>query len=277
MNALDYIVLFGALATTALYGMWRTRGRRDLTTYLRGPGDTRWFTIGLSVMATQASAVTFLSTPGQGYQDGLGFIQNYFGAPLALIIVAAFFLPVFRRLNVYTAYEYLGRRFDPKTRLLGAALFLVQRGIGAGLTIYAPAIVLSTVFGWSLPLTIVASGLVVTAYTVSGGSEVVSLTPKYQFAVISAGMVVAFFVLLARLPAGLGLGDALRVAGGFHKLHAVDPSFDLTRRYTLWSGLIGGLSPQLSYFRGGPVAGPALSRRSFPAGKPARTDVQRGL
>ena len=248
MNALDYIVLFGVLAGIALYGTWRTRGRRDLTTYLRGPGDTRWFTIGLSVMATQASAVTFLSPPGQGYQDGLGFIQNYFGAPLALIIVAAFFLPVFRRLNVYTAYEYLGRRFDRKTRLLGAALFLIQRGIGAGLTIYAPAIVLSTVFGWSLPLTIVASGLVVTAYTVSGGSEVVSLTQKYQFAVISAGMVVAFFVLLARLPAGLGFGDALKVAGGFHKLHAVDPSFDLTRRYTLWSGLIGGLFLQLSYF-----------------------------
>ena len=248
VNSLDYAVLLVTLLGIAAYGTWRTRGRSDLRTYLTGAGTTGWFTIGVSVMATQASATTFLSTPGQGYQDGIGFVQNYFGAPLALIIIAIFFLPIFRGLNVYTAYEFLGRRFDKKTRLLGTALFLLQRGIGAGLTIYAPAIVLSTVFGWSLHLTIVASGLVVTIYTVSGGSAAVSLTQKYQFAVIAAGMVAAFIVLLTRLPASLSLNDAFTVAGGFNKLKAIDPSPSLVPRYTLWSGLIGGLFLQLSYF-----------------------------
>src|SRR4051812_15033257 len=171
----------------AAYGVWRTRARRDLNSYLRGAGDTRWFVIGLSVMATQASAITFLSTPGQGYEDGLGFVQNYFGAPLALIVIAAVFLPIYKRLRVYTAYEYLGQRFDAKTRLLGASLFLLQRGLGAGITIYAPAIVLSTVFGWRLDLTIVASGSVVIAYTVAGGSDAVSHTQKDQLGVIFAG------------------------------------------------------------------------------------------
>ena len=161
MNPLDYAVLLGTMLGIAAFGTWRTRGRRDLHAYLQGAGNTRWITIGLSVMATQASAITFLSTPGQGYEDGLGFVQNYFGAPLALIIIAVFFLPIYRRLHVYTAYEYLGRRFDPRTRLLGAGLFLLQRGLGAGITIYAPAIVLSTVMGWRLDVTIVASGLVV--------------------------------------------------------------------------------------------------------------------
>jgi solute:Na+ symporter, SSS family len=248
VNALDYVVLIGTLLGIAAYGTWRTRGRSDLRTYLTGASNTGWFTIGVSVMATQASATTFLSTPGQGYQDGLGFVQNYFGGPLALVVIAVFFLPIFRGLNVYTAYEFLGRRFDQKTRLLGTALFLLQRGIGAGLTIYAPAIVLSTVFGWSLHLTIIASGLVVTIYTVSGGSEAVSLTQKWQFGVIATGMVAAFFVLLTKLPASLSLGDAFTVAGGFHKLNAVDPTLSLAPRYTLWSGLIGGLFLQMSYF-----------------------------
>ena len=138
MNPLDYLVLFGTMLGIAAYGVWRTRGQRGLSGYLKGSGTTGWVTIGLSVMATQASAITFISTPGQGYEDGLGFVQNYFGMPLALIIVAAVFLPMFRRLNVYTAYEFLGRRFDTKTRLLGAGLFLLQRGLGAGITIYAP-------------------------------------------------------------------------------------------------------------------------------------------
>jgi len=248
VNALDYLVLIGTLLGIAAYGMWRTRGRRDLHTYLKGASNTGWFTIGISVMATQASATTFLSTPGQGYQDGLGFVQNYFGAPLALVIIAVFFLPIFRGLDVYTAYEYLGRRFDQKTRLLGTALFLLQRGIAAGITVYAPAIVLSTVMGWRLDLTIVASGLLVTLYTVAGGSEAVSLTQKYQFAVIVAGMAVAFWVLLTKLPAGLSVRDAFTVAGGFGRLKAVDPSPSLAPRYTLWSGLIGGLFLQLSYF-----------------------------
>ncbi|MDB6170102.1 MAG: Na+/solute symporter [Verrucomicrobia bacterium] len=247
MNALDYVVLLAVLVGIAAYGMWATRGRQDLRTYLKG-GNTHWLTIGLSVMATQASAITFLSTPGQGFESGLGFVQNYFGAPVALILIAAVFLPIYRRLNVYTAYEYLGRRFDAKTRLLGAGLFLVQRGLGAGITIYAPAIVLSTVMGWSMNATIICSGLLVIAYTVSGGTPAVNLTQKYQIAVIFVGMIAAFLVLLARLPAGLTFGDALSVAGGFHKLEAVDFSLNPDRRYTVWSGLLGGTFLALSYF-----------------------------
>ncbi len=248
MNALDYLVLLGVMVGIAAYGMWRTRGGGDLHTYLKGASNTHWLTIGLSVMATQASAITFLSTPGQGYESGLGFVQNYFGAPLALIVIAAVFLPIYRRLKVYTAYEYLGKRFDGKTRLLGAGLFLIQRGLGAGITIYAPAIVLSSVMGWRLDLTIVCSGLLVVAYTVSGGSTAVNLTQKYQIGVIFIGMIAAFFVLLARLPAGLTFSDALTVAGGFHKLEAVDFSLNPDRRYTFWSGILGGMFLALSYF-----------------------------
>jgi Na+/proline symporter len=238
----------GVMLSIVAYGMWRTRERRDLHTYLRGSGQTHWLTIGLSVMATQASAITFLSTPGQGFESGLGFVQNYFGAPLALIVIAAVFLPLYRKLNVYTAYEFLGKRFDAKTRLLGAALFLVQRGLGAGITIYAPAIVLSTVMGWRLDLTIICSGLLVTAYTVSGGSAAVNLTQKYQIGVIFVGMIAAFFVLLAKLPSDLSFSQALNVAGSFHKLEAVDFSLNPDRRYTVWTGVFGGMFLALSYF-----------------------------
>lgn len=248
MNLLDYAVLVGTILGIAIYGIWRTRGRRDLHTYLKGDGDTRWMVIGLSVMATQASAITFLSTPGQGYESGLGFVQNYFGAPFALIIIAVIFLPIYRRLNVYTAYEYLGKRFDGKTRLLGAGLFLLQRGLGAGITIYAPAIVLSTVMGWRLDLTILFAGLVVIAYTVLGGSAAVNVTQKYQIGVIFVGMVAAFVVLLMKLPAGLTFTDSLALAGGFHKLEAVDYSLNVRSRYTFWSGLLGGMFLALSYF-----------------------------
>ena len=248
MNWLDYLVLVGTMVGIAAYGIWRTRGRRDLKTYLKGAQNTPWLVIGLSVMATQASAITFLSTPGQGFESGLGFVQNYFGAPFALIVIAAIFLPIYRRLNVYTAYEFLGRRFDTRTRLLGAALFLIQRGIGAGITIYAPAIVLSTVMGWRLDVTILCSGMLVVLYTVAGGSEAVSLTQKYQIGVIFAGMITAFCVLLSRLPPSLTLPDALAVAGGFHKLRAVDFSFNVHERYTFWSGLLGGFFLALSYF-----------------------------
>jgi SSS family solute:Na+ symporter len=248
MNSLDYVVLLGTMLGIAGYGAWQTRGRRSLDTYLKGTGQTRWLVIGLSVMATQASAITFLSTPGQGYESGIGFVQNYFGAPFALIVIAAVFLPIYRRLKVYTAYEFLGQRFDAKTRLLAAALFLLQRGLGAGITVYAPAIVLSTVMGWRLDLTIVCSGLVVIIYTVIGGSDAVSLTQKYQISIIFAGMLTALVVLLTRLPSGLSAMDALTVAGGFHKLEAVDFSIDPNRRYTLWTGLLGGMFLALSYF-----------------------------
>ena len=244
----DYLVLFAAILGIAVYGIWRSRKNRDLGSYLKGAGDANWLVIGLSVMATQASAITFLSTPGQGYEGGLGFVQNYFGAPFALIVIAIVFLPIYRRLKVYTAYEYLGNRFDAKTRLLGAGLFLFLRGLGAGITIYAPAIVLSTVMGWRLDLTIIGSGLVATAYTVSGGSDAVSHTQKYQLAVIFAGMAAAFAVLVSKLPPNLSTHDALTIAGGFHKLEGVDFSFSFGKRYTFWSGLIGGFFLAFSYF-----------------------------
>ena len=248
MNGLDYVVMLVAVLGIAAYGVWRTRGRTNLHGYLKGRGDAGWLVVGLSVMATQASAITFLSTPGQGYQGGLGFVQNYFGAPLALIVVSAVFLPIYRRLNVYTAYEYLGRRFDAKTRLLGAGLFLLQRGLGAGITIYAPAIVLSTVFGWNLNATIVASSTVAIAYTVAGGSDAVTHTQKYQLAVIFAGMAAAFAILLHKLTATHSIADVLAVAGRAGRLQAVDYSLRPGRRYTLWSGLLGGGFLALSYF-----------------------------
>ena len=248
MNVADWVVLLGTIVGIAAYGSWRTRQVRSLNTYLRGNAATGWGTIGLSVMATQASAITFLSIPGQGFESGIGFVQNYFGLPLALIIVCAVFLPMYRRLNVYTAYEFLGQRFDEKTRLLGAGLFLLQRGLAAGVTIYAPAIIISTVLGWPLDLVIVFTGLLVIVYTVTGGSEAVALTHKWQMAVISAGMVTAMVVLLLRLPDGLGFTGAAHVAGALGKLQAVDFSLDPSRRYTVWTGVFGGLFLSLSYF-----------------------------
>jgi solute:Na+ symporter, SSS family len=248
MSPLDYLVLLGTMIGIAAYGVWRTRGIRNPATYFRGDQTTRWGTIGISVMATQASAITFLSIPGQGYESGIGFVQNYFGLPLALIIIAVAFLPIYRKLNVYTAYEFLGRRFDSKTRLLGAGLFLLQRGLAAGVTIYAPAIILSTVLGWRLDLTILFTGVLVIVYTVTGGSEAVSLTQKYQMAVIFGGMVTAFIVVVVKMPGGLGLTDAAYVAGGLGKLKAVDFSFNADQRYTIWSGVLGGLFLSLSYF-----------------------------
>jgi SSS family solute:Na+ symporter len=248
MNVTDWVVLLGTMVGIAAYGSWRTRHTRSLNTYLKGSPSTGWGTIGLSVMATQASAITYISIPGQGFESGIGFVQNYFGLPLALIIVCAVFLPMYRRFGVYTAYEFLGRRFDRKTRLLGAGLFLLQRGLAAGVTIYAPAIILSTVLGWRLDLIIVFTGLLVIVYTVTGGSEAVSLTQKWQMAVIFSGMVTAFVVLLVKLPEGLGFSGAAHVAGALGKLQAVDLSFDPSRRYTLWTGLLGGLFLSLSYF-----------------------------
>ncbi len=248
MTPLDWIVLLGTMVGIAAYGAWRTRHTDHLDTYLKGSKTTGWFTIGLSVAATQASAITFLSIPGQGFESGIGFVQNYFGLPLALIIVCAVFLPIYRRLGVYTAYEYLGRRFDAKTRLLGAGLFLLQRGLAAGVTIYAPAIILSTVLGWRLDFTIIGTGVLVILYTVTGGSAAVSLTQKWQMGVIFAGMVTAFFVLLTKLPADLGFDGAAHLAGALGKLEAVDYSLDPSKRYTFWSGLLGGLFLSLSYF-----------------------------
>ncbi len=243
MNPLDWLVLLGTMLGIAAYGTWRTRHTDNLNTYLKGNHNTGWLTIGLSVMATQASTITYLSLPGQAYENGIAFIQNYFGQPLALILVCAVFLPIYRRLKVYTAYEYLGRRFDAKTRLLGAGLFLLHRGLQAGITIYAPAIILSTVLGWRLDLTIIFTGLLVIIYTVTGGSAAVNLTQRWQMAVIFGGMITAFTVLLWKLPP-----DATHIAGALGKLQGVDFTPDLKKRYTIWSGILGGFFLSLSYF-----------------------------
>ena len=248
MNRLDYFVLIATILAIPLYGLWRTRGSASLGQYLKGDASIRWATIGLSVLATQAGPITFLSMPGQAYDSGIGFIQNYFGQPLALIVVCAVFVPIYQRLKVYTAYQYLGERFDRKTQLLGAFLFLVQRGIAAGITIYAPAIVLSTLLGWRLNLTIWFAGGLVIIYTVMGGTKIVSITQRYQMIVILVGMAIAFAVAVYRLSPHLSFENTLLVAGKMGKLEAVDFSVDPHKRYTFWSGLIGGFFLALSYF-----------------------------
>ena len=248
MNRLDYLVLIATILAIPLYGLWRTRGSASLGQYLKGDASIRWATIGLSVLATQAGPITFLSMPGQAYESGIGFIQNYFGQPLALIVVCAVFVPIYQRLKVYTAYQYLSQRFDRKTQLLGAFLFLIQRGIAAGITLYAPAIVLSAMLGWRLNLTIWLAGGLVIVYTVIGGTKIVSITQRYQMIVILIGMAIAFAVAVYRLSPDLSFGNTLSVAGKMGKLEAVNFSVDPHKRYTFWSGLIGGFFLALSYF-----------------------------
>ena len=248
MRAVDWAVLLATLVLIVAYGIWRTRGIRSVDAYLRGGSDTRWLTIGLSIMATQASAITFLSTPGQGYEDGMGFVQFYLGLPIAMVILSATIVPLYKRLKVYTAYEYLESRFDLKTRQLTAFLFLLQRGLGAGISIYAPAIILSTVLGWPLHLTNIAIGALVILYTVSGGTRAVNQTQTYQMAVMLGGMALAFFFVLSRLPANVSFGDALGIAGALGKMKVIDYSTRLDTRYTFWSGMTGGLFVALAYF-----------------------------
>jgi SSS family transporter len=248
MSGLDWLVLFGTLGVIVAYGVWKTRGPSDMAGYLHGGYRDHWLTVGLAVMATQASAITFLSVPGQAYEDGLRFVQFYFGLPLAMVVLSIVFVPRFYRLRVLTAYELLEQRFDLKTRQLTAFLFLLQRGLSAGITIYAPAIVLSKVLGWSLNLTCLAIGGLVIFYTVAGGTRAVSQTQKQQMVVMLGGMVVAFVVVVHRLPPDLSLGHALAVAGTFGKMNAVDVSGGLGSRYTVWSGLLGGGFLALSYF-----------------------------
>jgi len=248
VNRLDYVVLIAAIIVIPLYGVWRTKARDTLGHYLKGDSSIRWGTIGLSVLATQAGPITFLSLPGQAYESGIGFVQNYFGQPLALITVCAIFVPIFQRLKVYTAYGYLGQRFDGKTRLLGAFLFLIQRSLATGITMYAPAIILSALLGWQLNLTIWLAGGLVIAYTAFGGTKIVSITQRYQILVIFVGMALAFVIAVHRLPNDLSFGHALALAGGMGKLQAVDFSMDAHRRYTFWSGIFGGFFLALSYF-----------------------------
>ena len=248
MNNVDLIVLFGTLSFIAAYGVYKTRGQKDIEGYLLGGNTMKWGTIGLSVMATQASAITFISTPGQAYESGMGFVQNYFGLPIALIVVSAVFIPIFYRLKVYTAYEFLEKRFDLKTRYLGAALFLIQRGLAAGITIYAPAIIISSILHWNLTVTILGTGILVIIYTVSGGTKAVSITQKQQMAVIMTGMFVTFFVIMGYIGDHTTFSGALEIAGNLGKLEAVNFSTNAGERYTIWSGLTGGFFLALSYF-----------------------------
>lgn len=248
MTGLDWVVLFATIAAIVLYGVLASRRTTTVSEYLRGGRELGWWTVGLSVMATQASAITFLSTPGQAFEDGMGFVQFYFGLPLAMIVVAAVFVPIFYRLDVYTAYEYLERRFDVRMRLIGAALFLVSRGLAAGITIYAPSIILSSILGWPLDVLNVAIGLLVIVYTVSGGTVAVSRTQKQQMIVIMAGMFLAAGILIYKLPTGVDLDGATAVAGALGRMEIIDLDLELDSRYNLWSGLAGGFFLALSYF-----------------------------
>lgn len=248
MTPLDWGVLFATLGFFVAYGVWRGRGTRTLDGYLLANRSLPWPVVALSVMATQASAVTFLSTPGQGYADGLRFVQFYFGLPLAMVVLCALAIPAYRRMKVFTAYEYLQHRFDPKTRTLAASLFLLQRGLAAGITIYAPALILSVVLGWDVRWVCVMLGGFVVIYTTYGGSRSVSHAHVLQFLIILGTMVLAFALILAALPRGVGLFDAAAIAGRLGRLRAVEFAFDPNDRYNLWSGLIGGFFLQLSYF-----------------------------
>ena len=248
MGQIDWIILIGTLVSIVLYGTYKARGSKNVTDYLKGGSDSRWWTIGLSVMATQASAITFLSTPGQAFHDGMGFVQFYFGLPIAMVVICLVFIPIYHRLNVFTAYEYLETRFDLKTRTLTAILFLIQRGLAAGITIFAPAIILSAVLGWNLIHLNIIIGVLVIIYTVSGGTKAVSVTQKQQMAVIFAGMFLAFLMILNYLPLDITFTKALEIAGASGKMDILDFSFDFDNRYTFWSGIIGGSFLALSYF-----------------------------
>lgn len=248
LSWIDWTVLSLTLAAIVAYGTWQTRGSKNVTDYLRGGNTSKWWTIGLSVMATQASAITFLSTPGQAFNDGMGFVQFYFGLPIAMIMICLVFIPLYHRLKVYTAYEFLENRFDLKTRTLAAVLFLIQRGLAAGITIFAPAIILSVVLGWDLLTLNIAIGFLVIIYTVSGGTRAVNVTQKHQMLVIFIGMLVAFFLIVYKLPQDITFKKALDIAGASGKMEVLDFSFNLNNRYTFWSGIIGGTFLMLSYF-----------------------------
>ena len=248
MNLLDWIVLFGALLFIVLYGTWKTRGNQDIEGYLKGNDSMKWWMMGVSIMATQASAITFLSTPGQAIEDGMRFLQFYFGLPVAMIIISVTMVPIYYRLKVFTAYEYLETRFDLKTRSLAAILFLILRGLSAGITLYAPSIVLSTILGWPIAVTTVLIGTLVIIYVTSGGTRAVSLTQRQQMTLIMSGMLMAGVLAYTMLPKSISFGDTVQIAGELGKLNLVNLQFDLEDRYNLWSGLIAGTFLFLSYF-----------------------------
>jgi len=248
MSIIDWTVLIVSLIFIVVYGVWKGRGSRNIDSYLMADRNIRWYVVALSVMATQASAITFLSTPGQAYSDGMRFVQFYFGLPIAMVILCIVAIPIYHKLKVFTAYQYLENRFDLKTRGLAAVLFLIQRGLAAGLTIYAPSIIISVLLGLNIYFTNLVIGVLVIIYTASGGSKAVSWTQTKQMIIIMSAMVGAFFMILYLLPKDVSFTDALFVAGKMGKLNAIDFSFDLSNRYNIWSGLIGGLFLALAYF-----------------------------
>ena len=248
MSLIDWFILISTISFIVGYGVYKTRKFNTIKDHLKGGGSANWLTVGLSVMATQASAITFLSTPGQAFDEGMGFVQFYFGLPLAIIVICLVFIPIYHKLKVYTAYEYLEQRFDRKTRTLASILFLIQRGLGAGITIFAPAIILSTILGWDLKILIFTIGILVIIYTVSGGTKAVSITQKQQMFVIMSGMIIAFFLILNSFPENVNFNNALKLAGLGGKMEIVDFSFDIEKKYTFWSGITGGFFLALSYF-----------------------------
>ncbi|MGY0425283.1 MAG: sodium:solute symporter [Polaribacter sp.] len=248
LHAIDWIILSVTLIFIVVYGTYVTRKNSNVTDYIKGGSDSKWWTIGLSVMATQASAITFLSTPGQAFHSGMGFVQFYFGLPIAMVIICVVFIPIYHKLKVYTAYEFLEGRFDLKTRSLAAILFLIQRGLAAGITIFAPAIILSAVLGWNLLTLNIIIGFLVIIYTVSGGTKAVNVTQKQQMIVIFIGMLIAFYMIMRQLPANITFTKALEIAGASSKMKVLDFSFDLRNRYTVWTGILGGTFLMLSYF-----------------------------
>ena len=249
MQQIDWIILVITLLFIVIYGVWKTKGSTgNVKDYILGNNETPWWTVGLSVMATQASAITFLSTPGQAYHDGMGFVQFYFGLPIAMVVISMTFIPIYHKLKVFTAYEYLEERFDLKTRSLASILFLVQRGLGTGITIYAPSIILSSILGWNLTQLNIIIGSLVIIYTFSGGTKAVNVTQKHQMFVIMFGMIATFFLILHLLPNDMTFGNALHIAGANDKMEIVDFSFDPETRYTFWSGITGGFFLALSYF-----------------------------
>jgi solute:Na+ symporter, SSS family len=248
MNNLDWIVLFVTLFLIVAYGVWKTRGKQSMEGYLLGNKTLPWWNVGLSIMATQASAITFLSTPGQAYEDGMRFLQFYFALPFAMIILSVTAVPLYHRLKVYTAYEYLESRFDLKVRSLAAFFFLCLRGLSLGITIYAPSLILSTILGWNITLTTILIGTMVMIYVTSGGTRAVSLTQKYQLSIIMGGMILAGWIAFSKIPESIGFGDTFRLAGEMGKLNLINLKFDLSDRYNIWTGLIGGLFLFMSYF-----------------------------
>lgn len=248
MQLFDWIILNATLLFIVIYGVWKTNGSKNVQDYILGSNETPWHIVGLSVMATQASAITFLSTPGQAYHDGMGFVQFYFGLPIAMVIVSLTFIPIYHKYKVYTAYEYLGKRFDTRTRSLAAFLFLFQRGLGTGLTIYAPAIILSGLLGWNINYLNIIIGLLVIIYTVTGGTKAVNVTQKQQMFIILLGMLITFFWILYYLPNDMSFSNAMHIAGANDKMNIVNFSFDPEEKYTFWSGITGGFFLALAYF-----------------------------